>query len=66
MDTPKIIALNTIKLLNSYSLISAFTNVCTAYKYACTIPTSLAFTRKSIKTRLRSVMKNNLLGPLIM
>lgn len=73
MDTPpKITALDIIKLLNSYNLISAFPNLYTAYKYACTIPATSASCERSfsklklIKTRLRSTMKQNLLEPLML
>jgi len=73
MDTPpKITALDIIKLLNSYNFISAFPNLYTAYKYACTIPATSASCERSfsklklIKTRLRSTMKQNLLEPLML
>ncbi|CAI6351816.1 unnamed protein product [Macrosiphum euphorbiae] len=71
-DAPKITALDIIKLLNSYNLISAFPNLYTAYKYACTIPATSASCERSfsklklIKTRLRSTMKQNLLEPLML
>ncbi|XP_022177681.1 zinc finger MYM-type protein 1-like [Myzus persicae] len=71
-DTQQITALDIIKLLNSYNLISALPNLYTAYKYACTIPATSASCERSfsklklIITRLRSTMKQNLLEPIML
>lgn len=54
----KMTVLDVLKFLNQFNLKAAFPNMCTAYKYVCTIPTtSVSCERhfsilKIIKTRL--------------
>lgn len=70
-DPLPITAIDIIKLLSSYNLISAFPNLYIAYKYLCTIPeisisSQRSFsTLKLIKTRLCSTMKQCLLEQLM-